>query len=694
MHPTAPEEGLVARPQPKFSMPITILLADANKSYREITRKMLKFYDANFVIEDSSSIKECLKKATSRAFDIIIINQKLEDGDCFALLTAIRHEEIAAQTLVLLDEAGHEEASSRVKELGATEYLVKSRGYLSALPFTVKQILEKHARAESDNVFETIGGSERPITQRGYFILNHNGKFISANPGMESISGYTEDELLELTLLDLIPKGKEWELFEWLKKIDKNGYERPFVTEFRGKFGSSFSVNLRLTPVKDNDEQLKSYRGEIEEALEEELLEKKDDDFNEPRLSMIEQIWELAHNSRNEAMPNMLGALAQLSCRLFNFQRATIAVLDKKRQAYIKVAMIGYSLPLEAEKRRLEVPKDVIDRIFTQKHRIKVLYYNQDTRMTSDFISPTVPDRRSQSRRPIEQWHPRDVVLLNLADHNLNCYGYISLDDPADSFLPNRDFFHNLEIYSRLASIVVENHIHGITQDQRHRRLMQVLVTSNIFKLQFDMHDLLKEIVWTVKFSMDFNLAMLVLVGQKSGRAEVRAVACEDKVVSQQLLSVSMNIQDFLSLLDKENKSGKSYIIKEPVDALRQVKRIYHRHPVLARQQGDWPKDGAIVVPLRSRHNRIMGAILVDEPVDLNMPDRESIHILEILANQIAIAIENRILYVEAKRQQKVSQSYSARHENNNAANHQHHNNSASEHYARRSFWTKLFKDA
>lgn len=59
------------------------------------------------------------------------------------------------------------------------------------------------------------------------------------------------------------------------QKIDKNGYERPFVTEFRGKFGSSFSVNLRLTPVKDNDEQLKSYRGEIEEALEEELLEKK-----------------------------------------------------------------------------------------------------------------------------------------------------------------------------------------------------------------------------------------------------------------------------------------------------------------------------------------------------------------------------------------------------------------------------------
>ncbi|MFQ5630771.1 MAG: PAS domain S-box protein [bacterium] len=679
----------MARPQPMFSMPITILLADANKSYREITRKMLKFYDANFIIDDCASIQDCLKKSASRAYDIIIINEKLEDGDCFALLNALKHAEIAAQTLLLF-EAGHEEAAMQARDLGETDYLVKSRGYLSALPFTVKQILERKTHREIEEELENVG-PQKPLRQCGYFILNHHGKFLSANPGMESISGYSEDELLELSLLDLLPKGKEWELFEWLKKIEKNGHEKPFTTEFHAKFGSQFPVNLRLTPVRDSSEQLKSYRGELEEALESEIAESEPSDESQPRLSMIEQLWELARTSREEPMPKLLGGLAQLSCRIFQFQRATIAVLDKSKHAYIKVAMIGYSLPLEAEKRRLEVPKDVIDRLFAKKFRIKVLYYNQDNRATNEVISPIVPDRRSQSRRPIEQWHQRDVVLLNLADSELNCYGYISLDDPADSFSPNRDFFHCLEIFSRLASMVVENHVHFMDQDQRNRRLTQVLVTSNIFKLYLGMQDLLKEIVWSVKFSLDFNLVALLLVGQKSGRAEVKAVACDDKIVSQQLLSVSMDVDDFVALIQSENKIGKSYLIKEYQDALQPIKRIYYNRPLPSRQEDAWPVDAAIVVPLKSRFGRIMGAILVDDPADLTMPDPEHIHILEILANQISVAIENRIMYVEAKRQQKIEQTYKQR-INNKSAND--YRNNASEQYDRRSFWSRLFKEA
>ncbi|MFQ5631584.1 MAG: PAS domain-containing protein [bacterium] len=677
----------MARQQPLFSMPVTILLADANKSYRGITRKMLKFYDANFIVDDCSSIQECLKKATSRAYDIIIINEKLEDGDCFALLSALKHEESSVQTLLLFED-GHEDAAMQARELGETDYLIKSRGYLSALPFTVKQILEKNTHSDIEEELENVG-PQKPLRQCGYFILNHHGKFLSANPGMESICGYSEDELLELSLLDLLPKGKEWELFEWLKKIEKNGYEKPFTTEFHGKFGSQFPVNLRLTPVRDSSEQLKSYRGELEEAMEDEIAEAEPSDESQQSLSMIEQLWELAKNSREEPMPKLLGGLAQLSCRIFQFQRATIAVLDKSKQAYIKVAMIGYSLPLEAEKRRLEVPKDVIDRLFANKHRIKVLYYNQDNRTTDDFFSPIVPDRRSQSRRPIEQWHPRDVVLLNLADSELNCYGYISLDDPAESFSPNRDFFHCLEIFGRLASMVVENHVHFMDQDQRIRRLTQVLVTSNIFKLYLGMQDLLREIVWSVKFSLDFNLVALMLVGQKSGRAEIKAVACDDKIVSQQLLSLSLDIDDFVALIQSENKVGKSYFIKQHHDALQPIKRLYYNRPVPSRKADDWSVDTAIVVPLKSRHGRIMGAILVDDPADLAMPDPESLHILEILANQISVAIENRIMYVEAKRKQKIEQTYKHR-INNNAAND--YRNAAE--YNRRSFWTRLFKEA
>ena len=43
---------------------------------------------------------------------------------------------------------------------------------------------------------------------------------------------------------------------------------------------------------------------------------------------------------------------------------------------------------------------------------------------------------------------------------------------------------------------------------------------------------------------------------------------------------------------------------------------------------------------------------MVDDPRDNRMPGSETVSILEVLANQIAIAIDNRVMYVQAKEQQ------------------------------------------
>ncbi|RMD93898.1 MAG: response regulator, partial [Calditrichaeota bacterium] len=193
---------------PRFSSPVTVLLADANPSYREITRKMLKFYDANFLVDDCASIADCLKMAKSHAYDLIISEEILEDGDSFGLLQALKREKIDTPVMVLFAE-GHEDRALAAIEAGAIDYITKARGYLTALPFTVKKILEKRRTQQTRQRRASVGPPESTLTQKGYFILNHQGKFLSANPGMESLTGYSEDELLELTLLDLLPKGQE-----------------------------------------------------------------------------------------------------------------------------------------------------------------------------------------------------------------------------------------------------------------------------------------------------------------------------------------------------------------------------------------------------------------------------------------------------------------------------------------------------
>ncbi len=198
--------------------------------------------------------------------------------------------------------------------------------------------------------------------------------------------------------------------------------------------------------------------------------------------------------------------------------------------------------------------------------------------------------------------------------------------------------------------MIIENHSYLLEQAQRSRRLTQALVTSNIFKLYFKMDELLREAVWSVKFSLGYNLIMLGLNSQKTHRLEIRSVACEDKIKAAQIRDLSFALDDFLSLLQPRFRLGKCYFIRENHPVLAPVKEIYTSGFKDARLQDEWPVEAMLIAPLKSRTGKIMGALFVDDPEDLKNPDAEQLKTLQILANQISVAIENRLLYVEAKK--------------------------------------------
>ncbi|MCH6559590.1 GAF domain-containing protein, partial [candidate division KSB1 bacterium] len=50
-----------------------------------------------------------------------------------------------------------------------------------------------------------------------------------------------------------------------------------------------------------------------------------------------------------------------------------------------------------------------------------------------------------------------------------------------------------------------------------------------------------------------------------------------------------------------------------------------------------------------------IGLLMVDDPLNKKLPSKDVLRTLEILANQVAVAIDNRILYVQTKRQAQKS---------------------------------------
>ncbi|NIR48877.1 response regulator [candidate division KSB1 bacterium] len=628
---------------------LSILIGGTSSSYLEVSKRMLQFHYSNCEVEFAYSGEECINRALENGYDLILFDYQLGDMNGLEVVESLREKDIKTPLVVLIDE-GEDEIALKAVDKGASDYIFKVRGYLTALPITIRNILERKNLIEtSTSVIPKLETTELQNGDKGYFILDRRGRILSANHNMEEITNYSEDELLELNLLDLLPKESEKSFFEWLNLISDNGNSRQtFKTEILGKTGDKICIDISLTAIRDEHQRVVSYRGTVENIAEETYKDQAAKDEID-QLEMVNKISEVITTSHQEPLNIFLEKIAELACEVFGFQRATLALLDKRKKAFVKQAMIGYrSVPI-LNGRNIEVPQEVINRIFANRFRVKVIYYNQEQRDTSRYLNASFPERRTQKRRPQRQWHKRDLILVNLMNRHGSTFGYISLDIPVDYKAPSRETFRNFELFGQLVSMSIENFYQFSTLEKRSRRLKQILVTSNIFKLYLSLNELLKEIVWSIKFSLDFNLVVLGLISKKSGNLELKAVACDDKIKVNRLQELAFPLKPLAALLRSEYSRGKSYLVVKEEEVLRSFKQIYYGPSLRRASNGTWPSWGVLLVPIKSREDKVIGILMVDDPDNNRLPSNDTIHTLEILANQIAVAIDNRILYIQAK---------------------------------------------
>ncbi|RMD94643.1 MAG: PAS domain S-box protein [Calditrichaeota bacterium] len=630
---------------------LKILICGISTSYLEISKKMLQFHFSDCQIDLAFSVKDCIESATQKLYDLILCDYDLGEVNALRVLDELRHRDINIPIVILIDEK--DEDKVEIKEEDNVEYIIKVRGYLTALPFTIRNILErKHILETNRNKHFKERKTGSTLPQKGYFILDRYGRFLSADEEMEKITGYSESELSELTFYDLLAKDEEIKYYEWSKGVNR-GESEPLNTQIIAKYGELRYLKLFMEAIKDDHDFVIQYKGHAEVISAKSFTYQGTNGHINP-LEMAGELSRVMLACYREPLNVLLERIAEIACQTFKFNRSTIALLDKRKRAFIKQAMVGYTpMPL-VDSRAIEVPNEVIERIFADKFRVKVIYYNQSSSDASHVLSSRIPERRTQKRRPDNQWHKRDLILVNLMDRYGKTFGYISLDDPSEGNVPTRETFENLEIFGQLASFAIENYYQFYSVDKVARRLKQILITSNIFKLYLSLNDILKELVWSIKFTLDFNLIAVGLISKKSGQIEIKAVACEDKVKQNHLMEVTFPLKPFAQLLRDEYNYGKTYFVNKKEPLFENFKQIYYGSELNWKPQGNWPYWGVLLVPIKSKEGKIVGFILADDPTGYKIPDDESIKLLEILANQIAIAIDNRILYVQAKRQQQV----------------------------------------
>ena len=110
--------------------------------------------------------------------------------------------------VIMVTGALGEEAAVELLKAGAKDYVLKDR--ITRLPFAIKRVLEEaesaQARRESERLLRVSEARFRNALEYapdGICVVSLDGRFIEVNQSLCKLLGYTREELLQLTLIDV-----------------------------------------------------------------------------------------------------------------------------------------------------------------------------------------------------------------------------------------------------------------------------------------------------------------------------------------------------------------------------------------------------------------------------------------------------------------------------------------------------------
>jgi diguanylate cyclase (GGDEF)-like protein/putative nucleotidyltransferase with HDIG domain len=198
----------------------------------------------------------------------------------------------------------------------------------------------------------------------------------------------------------------------------------------------------------------------------------------------------------------------------------------------------------------------------------------------------------------------------------------------------------------------------GLAQ-RRAERLRRVQELGRTLHLDLDSSGVGQLTVDAACAALGFRLAVLNLIDDLAAppaERRIRAVATAglSPEVATRFLTQDAPASDTLSLLRDEFRLSRSYFVPaERMGAAFGGTSIPQWTPDLApATAGGWCAGDELLVPLIERRtDNFLGFLSVDDPIDGRRPDAEVAEILEIFADQAALAIENSRLYERAQAQ-------------------------------------------
>src|SRR5689334_2608330 len=140
------------------------LLVEDNSSHAELIADELELALTGWTLDQAPTLAEARRRMAARPYDLFVFDFRLPDGDGIELLREVRASGVDTPTIFCTTASSAKLAVDAMK-LGADDYLVKEEGYLTALPYVVREVLNRRQLADERRTLEDrLQRAERAAT--------------------------------------------------------------------------------------------------------------------------------------------------------------------------------------------------------------------------------------------------------------------------------------------------------------------------------------------------------------------------------------------------------------------------------------------------------------------------------------------------------------------------------------------------